>query len=411
MKAALKPRRDRREGTPPLTDDLKKLSVQRLRELAGAHLGKGHSRLRTKAELLAALKGVLRSPLSKVLDAAQSLLPSEKRVRVVDFPPGGRPARPREAPKGVPAESVPSAGRTIPGKAQPHGSARQPKRRVRSPGAEAQSLEKEMNPAGTSVSVGRAGGQRATRRKSKEPSPSAAPVPPVPPKAIPRTKSMTAGAKTSSLIPRQGIVEPPVEEGFFEIPALPSRARALPSQPQPREPSPLIPARDAGTEAPVLLVRDPTTLFVFWDFRRELERGAALGLREPRTLLRLYQGETLTRSMELPLHARSTYVAGLRGGEEYTAEVAFLGRDGWTRPVGRRSAPRRLPPGRPSERLEVRTLRLPWSESLERVPRPSPPQSPRVEPLDSPRRIDLPTSPGAAGGPPGGPSPPRSGRN
>lgn len=449
MKAALKPRRDRREGTPPLTDDLKKLSVQRLRELARAHLGKGRSRLRTKAELLAALKGVLRSPLSKVLDAAQSMLPSEKRVRVVDFPPGGRPARPREAPKGVPAESVPSAGRTIAGKAQPHGSARQPKRRVRSPGAEAQSLEKEMNPAGTSVSMDRAGGQRATRRKSKEPSPSAAPVPPVPPraisrtksttaggktsslvprvareespsaapvppvppKAIPRTKSMTAGAKTSSLIPRQGIVEPPVEEGFFEIPALPRRARALPSQPQPREPSSLIPARDAGTEAPVLLVRDPTTLFVFWDFRRELERGAALGLREPRTLLRLYQGETLTRSMELPLHARSTYVAGLRGGEEYTAEVAFLGRDGWTRPVGRRSAPRRLPPGRPSERLEVRTLRLPWSESLERVPRPSPPQSPRVEPLDSPRRIDLPTSPGAAGGPPGGPSTPRSGRN
>jgi Domain of unknown function (DUF4912) len=208
------------------------------------------------------------------------------------------------------------------------------------------------------------------------------------------------------------IVEVPVEEGFFEVPAVPRRARAVPSQPEPVESPPLVPARDAATEAPVLLVRDPTTLFVFWDFRRELERGAALGLREPRTLLRIYQGETLARSLELPLHARSTYVAGLRGGEEYTAEVAFLGRDGWTRPVGRRSAPRRLPPGRPSERLEVRTLRLPWSESLERLPQPAPAQSPPIEPLDSPRRIDLPTSPRGGGGPAGGgPSSPRSGRN
>jgi hypothetical protein len=531
MKAALKPRRDRREGTPPLTDDLKKLSVQRLRELARVHLGKGHSRLRTKAELLAALKDVLPSPLSKVLAAAKSVLSPEKRVRVVDFPPD-RPARPRETAKGVPAESAPSAGRAttskVTAKAQP-GSARPPK----NPARATQPLEEETTPAGQGI-AGRTGGKPTARQKSKEPSPSTVPVPPAPAKSAPRTQSTTAEAKTSSLIPRvaqepspsrapvapvlpkpnerthsmthgaetssltprgardaspspvpapaappkppsstysmtaegqtsssirrvargpspspaplppaqpqpsprtRGATsggetspplaretgqtssliprqaEAPVEEGFFEVPAAPRRARALPSQPQPVEQPPLIPARDAGTEAPVLLVRDPTTLFVFWDFRRELERGAALGLREPRTLLRLYQGETLARSLELPLRARSTYVAGLRGGEEYTAEVAFLGRDGWTRPVGRRSAPRRLPPGRPSERLEVRTLRLPWSESLERPPRPSPPQSPHIEPLDSPRRIDLPTSPGAAGGPAGGPSSPRSGRN
>ena len=41
-------------------DDLKKLSVERLRELARKHLGKGHSRLRTKAQLLDALKEVVR---------------------------------------------------------------------------------------------------------------------------------------------------------------------------------------------------------------------------------------------------------------------------------------------------------------------------------------------------------------
>ena len=40
-------------------DDLKNLSVERLRELARKHLGKGHSRLRTKAQLLEALKAAL----------------------------------------------------------------------------------------------------------------------------------------------------------------------------------------------------------------------------------------------------------------------------------------------------------------------------------------------------------------
>ncbi|MGZ3479153.1 MAG: DUF4912 domain-containing protein, partial [Myxococcaceae bacterium] len=71
-------------------DDLKKLSVERLRELARKHLGKGHSRLRTKAQLLTALKDVVRGPLSRLLDAAESVIPSETRVHVVDFPPGRR---------------------------------------------------------------------------------------------------------------------------------------------------------------------------------------------------------------------------------------------------------------------------------------------------------------------------------
>src|SRR5262245_10459080 len=60
-------------------DDLKKLSVERLRELARKHLGKGHSRLRTRAELVAALKDALREPLSRLLDAAESVLPHARK--------------------------------------------------------------------------------------------------------------------------------------------------------------------------------------------------------------------------------------------------------------------------------------------------------------------------------------------
>jgi hypothetical protein len=204
-----------------------------------------------------------------------------------------------------------------------------------------------------------------------------------------------------------------VEEAFFEAPAAPRRPRRVPSPAELPEPEPFTSPREAGTDAPLLLVRDPTTLFVFWDFRRELERGAALGLREPRLLLRLYRGEDLDRSLELPLGARSAYVTGLTSGQEYTAEVLLLGRDGWTRPIGSRSGARRLPPGRVSAQLEVRTLRLPWTEPLEQVRAPSIPSQPRHEPLDSPRRVPLPSSPGGRGpkggaGPSGGPS---SGRN
>jgi hypothetical protein len=186
----------------------------------------------------------------------------------------------------------------------------------------------------------------------------------------------------------------------------------VPAVAEPFEPEPFASPREVGTEAPLLLVRDPSTLFVFWDFRRELERGAALGIREPKLLLRLYRGADLDRSLELPLSTRSTYVTGLSPGQEYTAEILLLGRDGWTRPVGSRSQVRRLPPGRVSVQLEVRTLRLPWSEPLSAAPLPSTASSPRQEPLDSPRRVPLPTSPGAHGPTGGAPSGgPRSGRN
>lgn len=328
-------------------DDLKKLSVERLRELARKHLGKGHSRLRTKAQLLEALKAVLREPLARLREATS-------KVRVVDFPPGrkGRVRADRAAPE-APAE------------------AKAPGRRKPSP---------------TSNGAPR---ERSTPRAAAPPTDGSAP--------------------RVAASPRP---EVPVEEGFFDAPTTPRRARHAPSRPEPFEPGPFASPREVGTDAPLLLVRDPSTLFVFWDFRRELERGAALGLREPRLLLRLHRGADLDRTLELPLTSRSTYVTGLTSGQEYTAEVLLLGRDGWTRPVGSRSVARRLPPGRVSAQLDVRTLRLPWSEPLSAALPPSAPSALRLEPLDSPRRVPLPTSPGAHGpADRSGQGGPRSGKN
>ena len=392
--------------TPPddSMDDLKKLSVERLRELARKHLGKGHSRLRTKAQLLEALKAALREPLARLRDVAESVVPHVRggKVRVVDFPPGRkgrvrgeRPAsaapssvdprsdRPRSDGEG--REAVSSGGRAVP----------QATRRATEPSPASARSTPAPETGRARTPVARAPASRAGPSNGAPAAPSARSTPPrgvVPPAAAP---------------------EVPVEAGFFDAPTTPRRVRRAPASAERFEPGPFASPREVGTDAPLLLVRDPTTLFVFWDFRRELERGAALGLREPRLLLRLHRGSDLDRTLELPLSSRSTYVTGLTSGQEYTAEVLLLGRDGWTRPVGSRSMARRLPPGRVSARLEVRTLRLPWSEPLPGAPEPSTPAAPRLEPLDSPRRVPLPTSPGGRGpgdgsGPSGGP---RSGRN
>jgi Domain of unknown function (DUF4912) len=399
-------------------DDLKKLSVERLRELARKHLGKGHSRLRTKAQLLEALKAALREPLARLRDAAEAVMPHVRdKVRVVDFPPGrkGRVRSERTPPAGVPSQATsgsgaprsahearPSSGKRggegAPGERPAAAASGRGKGTSAAPAAPAP--HSESSPPATGSQGARPRSARAVRasRPSSNGAPSAA-------------AARTARDVTPPIPLRAA--EAPVEEGFFETPTTPRRSRRAPSASEPFEPGPFASPREVGTDAPVLLVRDPTTLFVFWDFRRELERGAALGLREPRLLLRLHRGADLDRTLELPLSSRSTYVTGLTSGQEYTAEVLLLGRDGWTRPVGARSAGRRLPPGRVSAQLEVRTLRLPWSEPLSGAPAPSAPSAPRDEPLDSPRRVSLPTSPGARGakdgsGQSGGP---RSGRN
>ena len=209
--------------------------------------------------------------------------------------------------------------------------------------------------------------------------------------------------------------ERPVEEGFFEAPTTPRRPRRAPSTAERFEPEPFASPRRSARTLRCSWCATPPRSSSSGTFAASSSVGrrsafATRGCCFASTAVRIWIG-----ALELPLGARSTYVTGLTSGQEYTAEVLLLGRDGWTRPVGFRSAVRRLPPGRVSAQLEVRTLRLPWSEPLsgERVP--STASSPRHEPLDSPRRVPLPTSPGArgpAGGSDlsGGPGP-RSGRN
>ncbi|MGO9830661.1 MAG: DUF4912 domain-containing protein [Myxococcaceae bacterium] len=204
-----------------------------------------------------------------------------------------------------------------------------------------------------------------------------------------------------------------VEEGFFVVHAQ-ERRRSRRGGPKPEArraaAAPAVRALPWGEEVPHLLARDPSTLFLFWDFRRDLERGAAFGLDAPRVLFRLYDGEVLVRTVEAPLGRRSLYLEGLEPAHVYSVEAWLAGSDGHARPTGRRSAPLRLPPAVPSGKLEVQLVRVPWEHPLASGPgrEVAGPPGPKPEAVASPARVELPASLDWRGGP--GPGGPRSGR-
>jgi hypothetical protein len=200
-----------------------------------------------------------------------------------------------------------------------------------------------------------------------------------------------------------------VEEGFFV-------GRSTKRQ-APRRPVPPLrvhaPAAESPAEPPLegdvphLLARDATTLFLFWDFRRDLERGAAFGLHQPRVLFRLYDELAWVRTVEAPLGRQSLYLEGLEPGHLYSVEAWLAGSDGHARPTGRRSAAVRLAPAVPSTRLEVHLSKVPWEEPL--AARREEPRAASVEEhLGAPSRVELPASLEWRGG--GGRKGPSSGR-
>jgi Domain of unknown function (DUF4912) len=204
-----------------------------------------------------------------------------------------------------------------------------------------------------------------------------------------------------------------VEEGFFVLQKKPRPEPRRVAQPIPEaslakeatEP-PLHPP--GGDEAPHLLARDATTLFLFWDLRHDLERGAAFGLKAPRVLFRLYDGELLVRTVEAPLGRRSLYLEGLSPGHLYSVEAWLAGSDGHARPTGRRSAPVRLAPAAPSAHLEVDMVRVPTEQPLAAWRQEAEVSAPAPERLPAPSRVELPASLEWRGGP--GPQGPGSGR-
>lgn len=116
-------------------------------------------------------------------------------------------------------------------------------------------------------------------------------------------------------------------------------------------------------DAFVALARDPYTLWLYWDFSKETVRAAVEGLRWPRTKLRIYQGEHRVRDLDFALESGSYYINDLSPGEEYQAEIVFVGQEGERR-LGQRSNPVKLPNFGPASVAGDLFATLPWEARL-----------------------------------------------
>jgi hypothetical protein len=110
----------------------------------------------------------------------------------------------------------------------------------------------------------------------------------------------------------------------------------------------------------VSLVRDPTTLFVYWDFSQQQIEQAFAGLGPARAMLKLWNARNgsaeLVREAEVHLDARAWYMRELPPGTEIRAELWAVGERGSR--LMRAGRPIRLPPAVPSEQLEAFYLKL-----------------------------------------------------
>jgi Domain of unknown function (DUF4912) len=116
------------------------------------------------------------------------------------------------------------------------------------------------------------------------------------------------------------------------------------------------------------LVRDPTTLFVYWDFSPQQIEQAFVGLGAARAVLRLWNarngsaGGEMLRETEVHLDARGWYLRELPPNSEVRAELWAVGERGSR--LMRAGRPIRLPPAQPSDQLEAFYLKLTLGQSI-----------------------------------------------
>lgn len=122
-----------------------------------------------------------------------------------------------------------------------------------------------------------------------------------------------------------------------------------------------------GEDTLVLLPRDPTSLFAFWDQSDETMRQAFRDLARPRAQLWLWaragEGWERVRVVDLALESRAWYLHGLEPGRSYRAELRAVD-GGRERAIGPGSGEVELPRAGPSPIVEDRFVRLPWDQPL-----------------------------------------------
>ncbi|MFY0568763.1 DUF4912 domain-containing protein [Archangium lansingense] len=358
--------------------DFKSVTVEYLRELARKHLGRGHSKLKTRKDLLAAL--TQRVPgLAKLAGLEEAGEGAAERRGSLKAPAAvsaaSRTEKPEERPKqpSAPEESLPDDD--------------DEKTPVHHPPRPAEVVNFPPKPKSPSrLSSG------------DEPSLSTLDDPPESPE--------------DSLV-AQHAAEPLVE-GFF-VARMAGEQEAWrhhlteAQNPRPRETlgSPDYDERlgefptDYQDDTALLLPRDPQTLFVLWDFSAEARNRALDGLMSPRAVLRVYDdAEVLVRVIDVALESRSFYIHGLPPGRPYRVEAHFVGSNGRSRRIGHSSNRVFLPQNGPSADASVRYLRMPpvavQGANMEAVAATAPTRTPPYEEREyiTWRRVALPGSGG-----------------
>jgi hypothetical protein len=119
----------------------------------------------------------------------------------------------------------------------------------------------------------------------------------------------------------------------------------------------------------VALVRDPSTLWVYWDFSAQQLEQAFAGLGQARALLKIWNtrsaGADLVRDEEVHLEVRGWYVRNLPPGTELRVELWAVGEKGAR--MLRSGRPVRLPPAAQSDQLEAFYVEVPLDQSLREV--------------------------------------------
>ncbi|WP_309897270.1 DUF4912 domain-containing protein [Archangium sp.] len=363
--------------------DLKSVTVEYLRELARKHLGRGHSKLKTKEELLGALAKLVpglgkraggEEPKAAEPKAGESKVAKKAKA---EEPVG----RARAASKKV-RETVQQVrekvrgSRKAPGAISAASRTEKPEDPPKPPAAPARPLpgdDDEKTPVRIPpqpAEVVTFPPKRKSGRFSDDPDnePTLTAPPDVPEPAMP----VDPVAPPAPAHVEQHAAEPLVE-GFFVARVAGEqevwRHHLTESQgPRPREAlgSPdyhenlgELPL-DYENDTVLLLPRDPFTLFLLWDFSPAARERALDGLKSPRAVLRVYDdSDVLVRVIDVALESRSYYIHGLPPGHPYRVEVHFVGDDGRSRRIGHSSNRVFLPPMGPSSDTSVRFLRMP----------------------------------------------------
>jgi hypothetical protein len=315
--------------------ELKNMTVQALRDLARKALGRGHSRLKTKSELVAALQAAGRGLGTKVREATGRAAKAAERV--VE---SGR-ARAKAAREKKPAAKAAAAKRAKAAKepevepAKAEKVAAKPARREKEPRKARERRAAEVEPTEPdpeSHFVARVAGESAVREAPHPMTESA-------------LEERAARAEAARRVARP---QPEVDEGLGELPWT------------------------YGDDALVALPRDPRTLYVYWDHHGETLKNGFSGLEGAHAQIWVFGrrpdgGWDRVRTVDFALESRSYFIHDLEPGRVYRAEIHLLDRAGRQRRLQEPSNEMQLPPFGPSPVVDDRFMRIAWGTPLARL--------------------------------------------